>query len=173
MKRAANGIPSQSGHWQETGRVTILRRTETMLGAMTEPNHQPETDEADRDTRTALWRGWRRRCPACGEAPMMGSYLEVRRTCSECGTELFHHRADDGPAWATILITGHLMAPLMLAVFIAWRPAGWVMAVGFSLAFVALSLWLLPRFKGLFVAIQWAKRMHGFGTAPAPLAAGG
>jgi uncharacterized protein (DUF983 family) len=143
---------------------------------MTEPNHEHAAEhgrEAERDTRTALLRGWRRRCPACGEGRMMGSYLEVRRSCPECGTELFHHRADDGPAWATILITGHLMAPLMLVVFMAFRPEGWVMAVGFSVVFVAMSLWLLPRFKGLFVGIQWAKRMHGFGAAPAPLAAGG
>ena len=51
----------------------------------------------------------------------------------------------------------------MLIVFIAWRPEGWQMALGFSVVFVALSLWLLPRFKGVFVGLQWAKRMHGFG----------
>jgi uncharacterized protein (DUF983 family) len=28
---------------------------------------------------------------------------------------------------------------------------------------VALSLYLLPRLKGALVAVQWAKRMHGFG----------
>ena len=93
---------------------------------------------------------------------MMGSYLKVRDTC-DCGTELHHHRADDGPAWATIVITGHILAPVMLAVFFAWQPEAWQMAIGFSAVFVALSLWLLPRLKGLFVALQWAKRMHGFG----------
>ena len=63
----------------------------------------------------------------------------------------YHHRADDGPAWATILITGHLMAPLMLIVFVALRPPGWQMALGFTVVFVALSLYLLPRLKGMFV----------------------
>ena len=63
----------------------------------------------------------------------------------------------------TILITGHLMAPLMLMVFIAFRPTAWAMALGFSAFFVSLSLWLLPRLKGAFVGLQWAKRMHGFG----------
>ncbi len=122
-----------------------------------------EAGEGERDLRTALLRGWRRRCPACGEGAMMDGYLTVRAACPVCGTELFHHRADDGPAWATILVTGHLMAPLMLVVFLAFRPEGWVMALGFSTVFVALSLWLLPRFKGGFVGLQWAKRMHGFG----------
>lgn len=94
---------------------------------------------------------------------MMNGYLEVRHSCPVCGTELHHHRADDGPAWATILITGHLMAPLLLFVAIELRPPGWQMALGFSAVFVALSLYLLPRLKGVFVALQWAKRMHGFG----------
>jgi len=118
----------------------------------------------DRDVRRALRHGWARRCPACGAARLMERYLEVRPVCPACGTELHHHRADDGPAWATILITGHLMAPLMLIVFEALRPPGWQMAVGFSVVFIALSLFLLPRFKGMFVGLQWAKRMHGFGA---------
>jgi uncharacterized protein (DUF983 family) len=28
---------------------------------------------------------------------------------------------------------------------------------------VAMTLWLLPRVKGAFVALQWSRRMHGFG----------
>ncbi len=57
------------------------------------------------------------------------------------------------------------MAPMMLFVFEAYRPEGWVMALTFSIFFVALSLFLLPRLKGAFVGLQWAKRMHGFGNA--------
>ncbi len=108
----------------------------------------------DRDTKTSLWRGWRRKCPCCGEGSMMDGYLKVSDTCSECGTELYHHRADDGPAWATILITGHILAPLMLLVFEVFRPEAWVMALGLSVFFVALSLYLLPRLKGAFVGLQ-------------------
>ena len=93
----------------------------------------------------------------------MDGYLTVRHACPACGTELHHHRADDGPAWATILITGHLLAPLMLIVYTACRPEAWQMALGFCVVFVALSLYLLPRLKGVFVAVQWAKRMGGFG----------
>lgn len=125
--------------------------------------NQTQEGPPPRDTRTALLRGWRCRCPACGEGAMFASYLNVARTCPHCGTELYHHRADDGPAWATILITGHILAPLMLTVFFAFHPPGWAMAIGFSLFFVLLSLWMLPRLKGCFVAIQWATRMYGFG----------
>jgi uncharacterized protein (DUF983 family) len=75
---------------------------------------------------------------------------------------LFHHKADDGPAWATILITGHILAPLMLIVFKAYRPPGWVMATGFSTLFILMVLYLLPRIKGLFVTHQWASFLFGF-----------
>ena len=140
-----------------------------MSAPMIEGNHH--TAEEPRDLRRALVRGWARTCPACGKGAMMDGYLQVRDACPACATELHHHRADDGPAWATILITGHLLAPLMLAVFVALRPEGWQMAIGFSVVFVTLSLYLLPRLKGLFVALQWAKRMHGFG-GPAHVAGG-
>jgi uncharacterized protein (DUF983 family) len=139
---------------------------------MIEGTHFTPAEEPERDTRTALRRGWSRRCPACGEGALMDGFLTVRRACPACSTELHHHRADDGPAWATILITGHLMAPLMLFIFVEFRPAAWAMALGFSVAFVALSLYLLPRLKGVFVGLQWAKRMHGFGKQDGRLVAG-
>lgn len=124
-----------------------------------------ESGEEPRDTRQSIFRGWARKCPNCGEGRMMERYLEVSRACPACGTELHHHRADDGPAWATILITGHIMAPMMLFIFEVFRPKAWVMAVGFSVFFVLLSLYLLPRLKGAFIGLQWAKRMHGFGKS--------
>ncbi len=119
--------------------------------------------EDDRPIRPALLRGWKRKCPNCGNGPMLKDYLKVRDECPVCGEELFHQRADDGPAWATIIISGHILAPLMLFVYTAFRPEGWVMALGFSVVFLALALFLLPRVKGMFVALQWSRRMHGFG----------
>lgn len=96
---------------------------------------------------------------------MLRGYLTVREACPVCDEPLHHHRADDGPAYLTILIVGHLMAPLMLWIFTAFRPEPLVMATGFTIGCVGLSLFLLPRLKGMMVAFQWAKRMHGFGTA--------
>ena len=121
---------------------------------------------AERPVKPAMLRGWRRRCPKCGAGPMFRGYLKVRDACPVCGQELHHHRADDGPAYLTILIVGHLLAPLILIVYTTWRPEAWTMATMFSIFTVALSLFLLPRLKGAFIALQWAKRMHGFGQEP-------
>ena len=123
----------------------------------------PATPE-DRPLWPAVRRGWSGRCPNCGSGSMLQGYLKVRATCPACGEDLHHHRADDGPAYLTILIVGHLMAPLLLAVFVRYRPDPIVLSVIFSVGCVALSLFLLPRLKGAMVAFQWAKRMHGFGA---------
>jgi uncharacterized protein (DUF983 family) len=119
--------------------------------------------EDDRPTMPAMLRGWQRKCPNCGTGPMLRGYLKVRDTCPVCGEDLHHQRADDGPAYLTILIVGHLMAPAILFAFVTWRPDPLVLAAVFSVATVALSLFLLPRIKGALVGIQWARRMHGFG----------
>lgn len=125
----------------------------------------PVTVQEERPVKPAILRGWRRRCPCCGAGPIMQGYLKVRDTCAVCGEDLHHHRADDGPAYLTILIVGHLMAPAFLIVFTTFRPEPLVMATIFTIGCVGLSLWLLPRIKGALVALQWAKRMHGFGSA--------
>lgn len=95
----------------------------------------------------------------------MRGYLKVRDNCAVCGEPLHHHRADDGPAYMTILIVGHLMAPSLVWAFVEFRPDPIVLASVFSVGCVTLSLWMLPRLKGLIVGFQWAKRMHGFGEA--------
>ena len=126
------------------------------------------TDEPERPLGLALRRGWQCRCPNCGAGPMMRSYLKVRDACPVCGEALHHQRADDGPAYLTILVVGHLLAPLIYYVFVEYRPEPLVLASVFTTLTVALALFLLPRFKGALVALQWAKRMHGFGSAAEP-----
>jgi uncharacterized protein (DUF983 family) len=134
--------------------------------APTLPDTPAATHEGaeDRPWKPALLRGWRRRCPNCGAGPMMRGYLTVRDACPVCGEALHHQRADDGPAYLTILIVGHLLAPVLLYTFVRWRPDPMVLAGIFTVGTVALSLFLLPRLKGALVGLQWAKRMHGFGT---------
>ena len=144
-----------------------MSKLDPMFDQYSEPSLTDEQDDAlaERPTRPAMFRGWRRRCPSCGKGPLMKSYLRVRDTCPVCDEALYHHRADDGPAYLTILIVGHIMAPSILWAFTAFRPEPMVLATVFTVGCVALSLYLLPRLKGAIVGLQWAKRMHGFGPA--------
>ncbi|WP_170558463.1 DUF983 domain-containing protein [Ruegeria atlantica] len=123
------------------------------------------TDVEDRPTKPALVKGFLCRCPNCGEGKLLHSYLKVNDECSKCGEELFHHRADDGPAYLTILVVGHLLAPALHVSYVHWRPEPLTMFLIFAFGCTALSLFLLPRLKGAVVAYQWARRMHGFGQS--------
>ncbi len=123
------------------------------------------SDTEDRPMAQALRRGWNQTCPCCGKGPLLHSYLKVRSHCESCGLDFTPQRADDGPAYLTILIVGHLLAPTLMFVFVKFRPDPVTLATMFTIGTVALSLFLLPRLKGVMIAIQWAKRMHGFGLA--------
>jgi uncharacterized protein (DUF983 family) len=110
----------------------------------------------------AIWRGARLRCPACGRGRLFNGYLSTNDACPECSAELHHHRADDAPPYLTILSTGHIVVPMIISTEVAYAPPVWVhMSLWLPLV-LGVSLFLLPRFKGAIVGIQWALKMHGF-----------
>lgn len=117
---------------------------------------------AERPRLPAMMRGWRQKCPNCGAGPLLFNYLKVHDHCTVCEQEFQHHRADDGPAYLTILLVGHLMAPLLHIVFVQFRPEPIVLFTIFAVGTAALSLYLLPRLKGAMIGFQWAKGMGGF-----------
>jgi uncharacterized protein (DUF983 family) len=112
-----------------------------------------------------LWRGFRGRCPACGEGRMFRAFLKVADACPACGEELHHHRADDFPAYLVIVIVGHILVPIVLAVETEIAPAIWVSMTLWPALALAMTLTLLQPVKGAVVAIQWFGGMHGFEPA--------
>ena len=110
----------------------------------------------------AALRGLRGRCPACGNGRMFGKFLKVNDACPECGEELHHHRADDFPAYLVIVIVGHILVPMVLAVETEFAPAYWVHALLWGPAVLGMTLGLLQPVKGAIVAMQWFLGMHGF-----------
>ena len=126
-----------------------------------------QTPENQRSTKVAIRRGLMCHCPACGEGKLFTGYLKVTPTCAHCGEALHHQKADDGPAYLTMLIACHI-AGLMLHLMVAKTTLGPAVVAGITFAvIIPLSLWLLPRMKGLMIGIQWANRMHGFGRKAA------
>lgn len=98
---------------------------------------------------------------------MFGKYLKVNASCPACGEALHHHRADDGPAYVTMLLVCHVVGfslPVLFGLLGDWPV---MLATGLSGIAVVSALWLLPRVKGAFIGLQWARRMHGFGEARA------
>ena len=120
-----------------------------------------------RDLKSAVLHGAKARCPHCGEGRLFGGYLSVAQSCESCGEEFHHHRADDAPAYLTILIVGHLLLPVVLAVEEFFSPVLWVHLVLWGTLIPAACLALLRPIKGAIVGMQWANFMHGFGGSDA------
>jgi len=112
-----------------------------------------------------LWRGFRGRCPACGEGRLFRAFVKVADRCNVCGEDLHHHRADDFPAYLTIFLVGHLVVPLAMFIEIAYMPSYWLHAIVWTPLVIGLSVGLLQPIKGTIVALQWHMGMHGFAEA--------
>ena len=73
-----------------------------------------------------------------------------------------HQQADDFPAYVSILVTGHMMAPLIIAlVRDAELSMPMLLAIILPLA-LTLMIGLLQPAKGAIIALQWWFGMHGF-----------
>ena len=115
-----------------------------------------------RDLWGAMKRGFRGRCPRCGEGKLFRAFLKTDNACSACGLDFTPHRADDLPAYLVIVIVGHIVVPAVLWIETNYAPAVWLqLAMYLPFTFVA-SLLLLQPVKGAVVGLQWALRMHGF-----------
>jgi len=114
------------------------------------------------ETFDSMLRGFTGHCPACGKGRMFRKFLKVADECPACGEELHHHRADDFPAYLVIVITGHILVPIVLAVETAFAPPMVLSIPLWLTAAAAMCMGLLQPVKGAVVALQWQLGMHGF-----------
>ena len=122
-----------------------------------------ETAAAEkRDLWTAVKRGFRGRCPRCGQGKLFRAFLKVDDHCSVCGQDFTPHRADDLPAYLVIVIVGHIMVPLALMIETNYAPPVALQLSIYLPGTLILSLLLLQPIKGAVVGVQWALHMHGF-----------
>lgn len=106
--------------------------------------------------REALWRGFRGRCPNCGIGHLFRAYVSQNPICRSCGEDFTPYRADDAPAYFTILIVGHVVVPGMLSLEINYHPPMAVHALLWVPLTLVMTLALLPRCKGMLIALLWS-----------------
>jgi len=116
-------------------------------------NRDKTRSTGERSILLSILRGARLTCPACGKGAMFRRYLNVSDHCPACGEALHHHRADDAPPYFTIVIVGHVIVGLLLAVEMAYRPPLWLHAAIWLPLTVLLALLLLPVIKGTPVGL--------------------
>jgi len=110
----------------------------------------------------AARRGLMGLCPNCGKTKLFASYLKQVEACSNCGAHFGRIRADDAAPWGTIIVVGHIFMPLMFFVSLDAFMPFWAGVTVWAALFAGLSMALLPRSKGLFIALLWATRAPGF-----------
>jgi uncharacterized protein (DUF983 family) len=104
----------------------------------------------------SVFRGAKGRCPACGEGKLFWKYLKVNGRCESCDADLARYPADDGPAYLTILVVGHLLVAPMLFFPIVWQ-SNPLISLPIILSGLALvTLTVLPRIKGGWVGMMYA-----------------
>jgi uncharacterized protein (DUF983 family) len=118
------------------------------------------------DALHAFARGALGRCPKCGRGQLFRQYLKVVDRCSVCGERYGHYRADDAPPWLTILLVGHITVPLILFVEESFEPPPWVEFAVYLPLVLLLTLVILPRCKGVILAILWRMKAEGSEISP-------
>lgn len=111
----------------------------------------------------AMFRGFRGKCPCCGETSIFDGPLSIKAECEACGQDYTHHRADDLPAYLNIFIVGHVVIGFAM-VMMSYKFMGmWATTFTTALLCVLVGLVLMRPLKGMIVGNQWALGMHGFG----------
>ena len=111
-----------------------------------------------RSVPTSMSRGLAGRCPHCGKGRMFYRYLKVEPVCQTCGHDLDRYPADDGPAYFTVLIVGHLVIVpfLILGAPLIWKAPLQYLIPGALVAVGAITLVALPVIKGAVVGLLYA-----------------
>jgi uncharacterized protein (DUF983 family) len=107
-----------------------------------------------------MLRGFRRRCPRCGEGALLAGYLKPVAACRHCGEAYAEMRADDFQPYLTILIVGHVIVPLVLFAHQQGMPPSTAIALWVP-ATIALTAMLLPRCKGAILGLMWSLGLSG------------
>ena len=126
---------------------------------MLAPRNRPDLP---RNLRGALLRGVKGQCPRCDGARLFRKFLKPVDHCPACHQDWTLHRADDLPPYISILITGHVLAPVIIYfAAVSTIPMWAAMAICLVLAIVMMLALLQPA-KGAAIALQWWNGMHGF-----------
>jgi uncharacterized protein (DUF983 family) len=126
-----------------------------------EPDTYPE-----RSDKEIIKLGFRGRCPRCGIGRIYAKFLKVNDKCRNCGLVLSEHDAGDGAVVPALLILGSVIVGLALWVEFTHEPAVWVHVVLWGPISLGLTAWILPKLKGIGIALQHKHRSTEEATKP-------
>lgn len=125
-----------------------------------------EIDSGKRDIVRAMKRGMFGRCPHCGEGKLFRAFLKPVDGCANCGEDYTHQRADDLPAYLSIVLVGHIVIGGFMMTDMVWTLSDWTHIAIWTPITLALAFGTIQPIKGAVIGLQWGARMHGFGGNP-------
>jgi len=106
-----------------------------------------------------LLRGWRRRCPRCGEGELFRRRLEINERCSSCDLQF---QPDQGDTLMFMMLTDRL--PILIGViavyFLGFRSNNLWITISFLLAMSAPLIATLRNRQGLALAMVYLSRIY-------------
>ena len=108
-------------------------------------------------TKTLLYRGWRRRCPQCGQGLLFRHWFKIRENCSHCGLKYLEN---EGDVFGFVVLADRIffLIPLVVIFFFIpfaehsiWR---WVWGIGL----LFLLVYTFPHRLGVGLAIDYLIR---------------
>ncbi|NCN85302.1 MAG: DUF983 domain-containing protein [Sphingomonadales bacterium] len=131
-------------------------------GAKGKETKHPAAPALPKTAFQAALRGMRGHCPSCGESRMFPRLLKPFAHCDICGQDWTPQQADDFPAYVAIILTGHIMAPIIIFMVNKTDFSMWTnLAIMIGLALVLIGALLQPA-KGAIIALQWWMGLNGF-----------
>ena len=109
--------------------------------------------------RETLLRGWRRRCPRCGEGELFRRRLETFDSCSACDLQF---QPNHGDTLMFMVITDRI--PILFGViavyFLGFRSSSLPITIGFLVAMTLPLLATLRQRVGLALSMVYLSRLH-------------
>lgn len=106
---------------------------------------------------TLLLRGWRKRCPRCGEGRLFKRLNVMHERCAVCGLRFLE---DQGDLFGYLFVLDRVLflVPLIAMVFLrVWVPTATWFYVVWAVAMVAL-VGTLPQRTGMSIAVDYLLR---------------
>lgn len=107
-----------------------------------------------------IWRGARLRCPQCAERTLFRAYLKLNQSCPSCGADFSRSETADVAPYVTVMLLGLVVMPLTLVLVLNLGVNAELMLWPSLLLAVLAALFLLPRVKGVLVALLWRSRLE-------------
>ena len=154
LDRIVDGMPGE-----EKGELDITAQNDEYI-----------TPDLPKTALQAALRGIGGHCPSCGKGKLFPKLLKPVARCPICGQDWTAQQADDFPAYVAIIITGHILAPIIIYMISETDFSMWTnLAIIIILGLIMLGSLLQPA-KGAIIAMQWWMGLHGFEKPPRPAA---